>query len=203
MNQVPDEAKPAVDRLIAKITDLERQANKLRATVNDILVHGYDAEPLYEIGDPAEAGAAAPASKPFAVRPDQFFNKPFSTCVRELLEERKARDMGPADPRELYELLRQGGYAFDTKNDGDAYRSMMISIGKNTAVFSRLPSGQIGLAEWYGPAVRKRVKLSGPSVVVAAAAGLTPSAAAPGADNGAEQRNDDAGGEPVGGEDLA
>src|SRR5918911_1685951 len=97
MNHIPDEARPAVERLVAKITDLERQANKLRSTVNDILVHGFDAEPLYEIVDPEEVATAA-KPRTITVRPDQFFNKPFSTCVREILEERKARDLGPAEP---------------------------------------------------------------------------------------------------------
>lgn len=162
MDQIPDEARPAVDRLVAKITDLERQANKLRATVNDILVHGFEAPPLYEIVDPEQV-ATAVRSKQISVRPDQFFNKPFSTCVREILEERKVRGMGPAEPKELYELLRQGGYAFDTKSEADATRAMLISIGKNTVTFTRLPSGQIGLTEWYGPAPKKyRVRTPAP-----------------------------------------
>jgi hypothetical protein len=145
MSQLPEHAKLLIADIQQKIADIEREANKYRETVN-LVCATYGHEPMYDLVD---VEAASKPGATMSVQPDQFFGKPFSTCVREILTERKTRGMGPADPKEIFEMLRAGGFAFDAKSDDVAFRSMMISIGKNTSVFVKLPGGHIGLEEWY------------------------------------------------------
>lgn len=93
-----------------------------------------------------------------SIRSDQFYGQPQATCVRAILEMRKALDQGPATIAEIYDALLQGGFAFDTKNDDNAKRGLRISIAKNTALFHKLPNGRIGLLEWYPNARNPKTK---------------------------------------------
>lgn len=93
-----------------------------------------------------------------SIRSDQFYGQPQATCVRVILEMRKALDKGPATINEIYDALQQGGFAFDTKNDENAKRGLRISVAKNTALFHKLPNGRIGLLEWYPNAKNSKPK---------------------------------------------
>lgn len=147
MSDIPEHASKTIADLQEKIVEYERLTNKVKLSVNALCAL-YDAEPIYALDDMISSTSMA-RMPGLTFRPDEFFGKPFSTCVREILNARKARDLGPADPKEVFEALRSGGFAFDAKDDESAFRGMQISISKNTAVFVRLPSGQIGLEEWY------------------------------------------------------
>lgn len=84
------------------------------------------------------------------IRSDQFYGQPLASCIREILEMRKALNQGPATTNEIYDALVEGGFEFDTKSDENAKRGLRISISKNTATFHKLPrNGRIGLREWY------------------------------------------------------
>ena len=90
---------------------------------------------------------------PSSILPDQFYNKPLATAVREVLEMRKRR---PATSQEIHAALKTGGFAFESRDDENAMRGMAVSISKNTALFARLPNGLIGLNEWYGGGTKRK-----------------------------------------------
>lgn len=98
------------------------------------------------------------AGPSLAIRSDQFYGQPQASCVREILEMRKALNKGPATINEIYSALVDGGFAFDTKNDENAKRGLRISITKNTALFHKLPNGKIGLLAWYPNAKAGKTK---------------------------------------------
>jgi hypothetical protein len=83
------------------------------------------------------------------IRSDQFYGQPFATSVRDILMMRKALNQGAASINEIHAALVEGGFAFETKNEDNAKRGMRISIAKNNVLFHKLPSGKIGLREWY------------------------------------------------------
>lgn len=105
-----------------------------------------------EAGMPARYSDAAlneKAGPNLKIKSDQFYGQPQATCIREILEMRRALDQGPATINEIYDSLVEGGFAFDTKNDDNAKRGLRISIAKNSALFHKLPNGKIGMLEWY------------------------------------------------------
>jgi hypothetical protein len=58
---------------------------------------------------------------------------------------------------EILEALQRGGFSFESQGWADAarLRNLGISIGKNTAIFHRLPNDTWGLAKWY-PGVKQK-----------------------------------------------
>lgn len=92
------------------------------------------------------------------IKSDQFYGQPQASCIREILEMRRALEQGPATINEIYESLVEGGFLFDTKNDDNAKRGLRISITKNSALFHKLPNGKIGMLEWYPNAKNKPKK---------------------------------------------
>lgn len=148
MSDLPDYAVRTLADLQAKVAESEAQTNKLKELVNTFCT-SYGVVPPYDLAQTASVAQGPKMGAPISFRPDEFYGKPLATCVREILNARKARDLGPADPREVFDALRKGGFDFEARDDETAFRAMQISISKNTAAFVRLPSGQIGLEEWY------------------------------------------------------
>lgn len=163
MPELPDHAAKTIADFQQMIEKMERETNSVKSSVN-MLCRVYGVDPMYDIAEPGNDGGTKPKSIEFSVRPDEFFSKPLATAVREVLNARKSRDLGPIDPRELFDLLRKGGFAFDQRDETTAFRVMQISISKNTAAFVRLPNEQIGLVEWYGP---QKVKARAPAKAAA------------------------------------
>ncbi|WP_304305692.1 hypothetical protein [Pseudacidovorax intermedius] len=150
MTSLPEHAARTVEDFQRKIAELEEQSRTLKTSIN-LLCSMYGAALLYEPGEINGAGDTRQDRRPAALsfRPDEFFNRPLAACVKEILEARKAREMGPATAETIFASLKEGGYAFESRDDETAFRGMQISISKNTAAFNRLPNGMIGLAEWY------------------------------------------------------
>jgi hypothetical protein len=138
------------DHVLKTLEDLER---KLNGQVAAVVATKRLINQLCEIaGIPAryqDAEAELKAGPSLSIRSDQFYGQPQATCVKEILQMRKALNQGPATVAEIYAALVEGGFAFDTKNDENAKRGLRISITKNTALFHKLPNGRIGLLEWY------------------------------------------------------
>lgn len=61
----------------------------------------------------------------------------------------RAAGDGPASPREIFDVLKAGGFQFETKNDDVALVSLRATLRKNNRVFHRLPTGTYGLLTWY------------------------------------------------------
>jgi hypothetical protein len=136
---------PAISRLVADIERRDAETREMKRTVNKLC--GYaGVQPRYP--DAAlDAGIGHGALKA-----DQFYGKPLATAVREYLDMRGAPTsggQGAATVKDIFSALKEGGFAFDTKNDDNAMRGLRISLAKNTTTFHRLPNGQFGLLVWY------------------------------------------------------
>jgi len=83
-------------------------------------------------------------------------NEPqMATAVKEILEQRGARNLGALSLDDLFDTMKAGGFQFDNNNEQIAKRNLAITLSKNPA-FMRVPSNNnIGLAEWY-PNVKKK-----------------------------------------------
>ena len=84
---------------------------------------------------------------------DQFYGKPPTTAAREYLEMRdKAVSL-----EEILDGLERGGFDFTAQgwNQGARLKNLGISLGKNSAIFHRLPSNTWGLTKWY-PGVKDK-----------------------------------------------
>lgn len=138
-----DEFKPAITALQGDLREIERKAVETKRAINR-LCELAGAPPMYVISDDA-------GSKPgiTTMRNDQFYGKVLNTATREYLEMRKAANLGPASPREIYEALVSGGFKFDTKIENNAIAGLRQILRKNSSIFHRLPQGHYGLLAWY------------------------------------------------------
>jgi hypothetical protein len=147
---------PAIELLVAQITELERKANAYRASVN-VLCERDGVPPMYpDSGGDGGGGTKgvshshrATVTPTAQIKPDMFYGKPQQTAVREYLGFRNARGDGPAKPAEILAGLRAGGYQVEAKNDDIALVGLRAMLRKRTAVFHKLPNGTWGLREWY------------------------------------------------------
>lgn len=81
------------------------------------------------------------------IRPDQCFNKPLATVVREYLQLRK----NAATVDEIYEALEKGGFEFVGKNAAIKKRGLQISLSKSRKHFAYLKANDtFGLWDFYG-----------------------------------------------------
>jgi hypothetical protein len=147
--------------ILEQLAPLQDQANRIKDRINGL----YELEG--ENGPYPEATSIKSDYVPRGIprgtllsRKDQFFGKPLATVVKEILEWRAKENLGAIPLDDLYELMNQGSYGFEGKDDSTKKRILASSLGKNPA-FIRLPnSGDIGLAEWYPSAKRGRPKSS-------------------------------------------
>lgn len=89
------------------------------------------------------------------IRPDQFFNRPLATAVREFLEIRGAAVEWP----EIVKGLREGN--FDLQKTKQAEEEARTTILRNTANFVLVGDNHFGLKAWY-PKRREKAEESEP-----------------------------------------
>jgi len=156
--------KPLIAELQARLTEEEGKLAEAQAAVlktkigiNVLCDLGGDPPMFPDASATSIVSAPSAASAGPVVKPDQYFNRPQATCVREILEQRKRQNpsFGPMSLNEIHSALKAGGYSFDARDDETAKRGLSISIAKNTALFARLPNDLIGLTDWYGGPKRK------------------------------------------------
>jgi hypothetical protein len=150
-------SQPLIDKALEKLAGIEAEAAKVKAFINQICE--FDGrEPMFS---EAELKAEPGQSRSFSIAPDQFFNKPFATAVREILTIRAdtAGRSNPASIDEIHAVLVEGGFNFQTNDREKQKQGLAVSLGKNTVTFRKLPSGLFGLAEWYGGAKAQRRKV--------------------------------------------
>lgn len=143
-----EEFRPAIEALQKRLGEYERKASEIKNTINHL---------CEEAGEPAmyaDTRAASAAPTVTSIKPDTFYGKVVTTAAREYLEMRKAANLGPASPREIFEAMRLGGYAFDTKDENNAITGVRNVLRKNSSIFHRLPGGEYGLLVWYPRARR-------------------------------------------------
>src|SRR5690348_15071546 len=137
-----EEFKPAIDTLLADLGDLEKQVLETKLVINRLCTRA-DMEPLF----PDATAASSPTIG--SIRSDSFYGKVLSTAAREYLEMRRAANLGPATPREVYEALIKGGYESEAKDANIAIVAVRATLRKNSSIFHRLPNGTYGLLSWY------------------------------------------------------
>lgn len=146
------DSNPAIELLVAQITELEQKANAYRASVN-VLCEKDGVPPMFPDVGGGGGGVRSPvreaSGEPVQIKPDAFYGRPQQTAVRELLALRYAAGTGPAKPAEILEGLRAGGYQVEAKTDEVALVGLRAMLRKRTAVFHKLPNGTWGLREWY------------------------------------------------------
>ncbi|WP_298189315.1 hypothetical protein [Novosphingobium sp.] len=138
-----DAFAPAIAALQSELSDLERKSKELKGTINVLCKHAGIAEMYPNLSSERNGTAIT------SIRADTFYGKPINTAAREFLEMRKAANLGPATPREIYDALIAGGFQFDTKSDQVALVSLRGNLRKNSKTFHKLPNGQYGLLSWY------------------------------------------------------
>ena len=87
----------------------------------------------------------------------EFLGMPFATAAKAILQARfdAGSKPSPASVDDIREALLQGTYNFGTTNVEAQKQSIRISLGKNSALFVKLPNTDLfGLLEWY-PGLRK------------------------------------------------
>jgi hypothetical protein len=131
----------------AEIREAEAQLADKRKLVNQLCPRAGIA-PLYP---DAEAPGIVTG-----IRSDEFYGKPLATAVREVLQKRKAANLGAAAVAEIYDSLKQGGFHFQAKTEEYAKRGLYQSLTKNSATFHKLPNGKYGLLEWYSSVREQR-----------------------------------------------
>ena len=145
---------PVINQLVADIEPHEAKLAEMKRMVNTLC--GYAGLPARY----ANVETGARNSNIASLKSDQFYGKPQATAVREYLDMRgapSAGGLGAASVREIFEALKAGGFAFDTKNEDNAMRGLRISLAKNSTTFHRLPNGQFGLLLWYPKVPRSSV----------------------------------------------
>ncbi len=133
----------AIARLQAKLREQEQGVIKTKLGIN-FLCEEAGKPPMFRAAE-LQVGSGVALS----IRSDQFYGQPLATCIRQVLEMRKALNQGPATVNEIYDALIEGNYQFDTKNEDNAKRGLRVSLTKNNVTFHKLPDGKFGLLEWY------------------------------------------------------
>ena len=149
-----EEFRPAIEALQRDLADLERKVSETKGTINRLCELG-GAPPLYaDVGNSSQPNIGS-------IKGDTFYGKVLTTAAREYLEMRRSANLGPATPRDIYEALVKGGYAFDTKVEANAITGVRAVLRKNSGIFHRLPNGDYGLLGWYPRAKGARSTASG------------------------------------------
>ena len=137
------------------IEEAEANIRALRTAINTICVaQGHP--PRYA----EEQLAASGGGRLTQIKDDTFYGKKQTPAMRDYLEMRKAQNLGPATPREIYDALQIGGFQFEAKEEHTRLVSMRALLRTQPLVFHRLPQGAYGLTSWYPDA--KRSKGDGP-----------------------------------------
>ena len=142
-----DHFSKTIEAIRADVTRLEADVAHKKKMVNELArMAGLD--PIYAVTEPAADNGVG------HVRSDMYYGQDMAEAVKDYLRRRKAAGSGATSFDELYEALRSGGYAFDTKTPGGEKRALRICLAKNAA-FHKLPNESFGLMEWY-PAVKEK-----------------------------------------------
>lgn len=140
----------SIEALLARIKEQETEINKNKTAVNALCAI---------LNRPLMFPSTEQANQTVGLnnlRGDEFYGQPLSTVIRSILEARKASGgSGAATVAEIYGVMVEGGYGFETTDEENAKRALRISLTKNSQTFHKLPNGKYGLKEWY-PNVKEK-----------------------------------------------
>jgi hypothetical protein len=162
-----------IAKAIAQIAEHAKQADfhraesvRLKNWVNDAdrLAGNEPRFPDVDLTQPLSPINVIPAlmrssTKPWAA--GDFLGKPFATAAKTILQVRydAVGKPAPATVDEIHDALLQGAYDFGPGNADQQKRGISIALGKNTAVFVRLPNSDLfGLLEWY-PGLKRTTRV--------------------------------------------
>lgn len=135
-----------------KLGEQEKEVIRTKELINDLLSH-YGIPTIYKDAE------LSPSSGAIRFASDEFYGQPLAGSMRKILQHRKAAQLGPATPREIYEKLVAGGYAFESDNEQNRLIGIRVSLRKSSAIFHRLPDGKrYGLLDWYPKAKKSKTK---------------------------------------------
>lgn len=166
--------KPAIQALQAKNAPLEESIRPVmdQINANKRLINQLCQAAGVPSMHPEVEQTASTTMRLGPTRTDEYTGRPLATVIREIMEQRKAINLGAIHIDELYDTMKAGGFVFDHKDGATAKRNMAISLGKN-AVFARIgESSNWGLSDWY-PSL-KREKSRAQAVVEALAGDPAP-----------------------------
>ena len=119
-----------------KLQELFNQVADTKKMLNMLAKDMGESIPYEEVAPEGVGGAAK-------VKPDQFFNQPLATAVREYLKLRKSA----VEWAEIVRALREGG--FDLAKTRQAEDEARMTILRNTANFVLVGNNNFGLKSWY------------------------------------------------------
>jgi hypothetical protein len=146
----------AIRELVAEIEAKGREIAELKKTVN-FLRQRDGLEALFPDTEPTEGGGGVGT-----IQPGQFYGKSPITAAREYLEMKGKGKV--ALPDEIVAALLRGSFDFKAQgweSEANRVRNIAISMGKNTAIFHRLPNGYYGLVKWYPELAKKKRPMVG------------------------------------------
>jgi hypothetical protein len=158
-----DSFKPAIQALQAKNAPLEESIRPVMEQINanKRLINQLCAAAGVPAMHPEVEHAETSVKRLGPTRTDEYTGRPLATVIREILEQRKAVNLGAIHIDELYDTMKEGGYIFDNKDAAKAKNNMAVSLGKNS-IFARVgESANWGLAEWYPGLKRDKNKNAG------------------------------------------
>jgi hypothetical protein len=140
--------QPAIEALEKDLDEAERHVNALRTSINLLRAKAGMGPMPDGGGGPPPSGGGKPSTTP-GIRSDQFFGKKGQTAIREFLELRNSKGLGPATAREIHDGLVAGGFNFEAKDDNTAMIGLRATLRKRSETFVKMKNGNYGLRAWY------------------------------------------------------
>src|SRR5437879_3744588 len=125
-----------IEKVKTQIDALEEELVKKKEMVNSLYEMEGEAPVFKDVARNSSTSA-------ITFRADQFYGRPVATSVKEILEQRHARNLGAIALDELFKTMKEGGFVFENKDEKIAKRNLAITLSMNPA-FMRIPSGHIG-----------------------------------------------------------
>jgi len=145
-----DHIEKTIADLQSRLKEQEEVVNKTKVMINQ-LCEIMGKRPLYSELE------FETSSQSQHIASDQFYGQPLTKSIRAILEMRKAVGNGPSTPKEIYEALIEGGYAFETENVQNRLTTVRAALRKSSSVFHPLPDKKrYGLLAWYPNAKTKK-----------------------------------------------
>ena len=163
MTDTASALQPAIDVLEQDLADLERQANALLTSINVLRAKaGLPPRPGGWSNGAADKDGRPANSTPLKLHSDSFTGKKLASAVREYLAMRRASGHdAPATSREIFDALKQGGFASGAKDESTALVVLRTMLRKNTITFAKLQNGKYGLRSWYPNLKQPKVSSEG------------------------------------------
>lgn len=160
------ELMPAITILERKVSEAERKVNELLSALNVLRAEAGLSPRNSNGGGDDFSQSRAEGTAITQIKPDTFFGQRQQSAMRMYLQMRKAQNLGPAKPREIYDALVSGGYQFEAKDAEIALVGMRALLRKRTETFIKLPNGTYGLLAWYPNAKRSKPAASAGTEII-------------------------------------